>query len=208
MSDATDEPRLGRRAGCRSIGEALTSEAGALETAHLEAEMESESLKDVIKRELPGWLRDDPDFRACILDLTRREYAGRAETEDTLALSDYVPHERVLEMLTELQVLLLSIDRVLHNELIVTGKVFVYVTSVNPVLGVGPQPSDPADILTGTAAGRMHDYGDREGMRAFLLDAYRRWQAGSLCDGPRRIERYERRNLAGSLASVLDALTE
>ncbi|MGF1616116.1 MAG: PD-(D/E)XK nuclease family protein [Gammaproteobacteria bacterium] len=44
--------------------------------------MESESLKEVIKRELPGWLRDDPDFRAYILDLTRREYAGRGETED------------------------------------------------------------------------------------------------------------------------------
>ena len=44
--------------------------------------MESESLKEAIKRELPGWLRDDPDFRAFILDLTRREYPGRAETED------------------------------------------------------------------------------------------------------------------------------
>lgn len=44
--------------------------------------MESESLKEAIKRELPGWLRDDPDFRAYILDLTRSEYPGRAETED------------------------------------------------------------------------------------------------------------------------------
>ncbi|MGF1612902.1 MAG: PD-(D/E)XK nuclease family protein [Gammaproteobacteria bacterium] len=44
--------------------------------------MESESLKDVIKWALPGWLRDDPDFRAYLLDLTRREDAGRAETED------------------------------------------------------------------------------------------------------------------------------
>lgn len=40
--------------------------------------MNTESLKEAIKRELPGWLRDDPDFRAYILDLTRREYAARA----------------------------------------------------------------------------------------------------------------------------------
>jgi hypothetical protein len=36
----------------------------------------------MIKRELPGWLRDDPDLRAYILELTRREYAGRVETQN------------------------------------------------------------------------------------------------------------------------------
>jgi hypothetical protein len=44
--------------------------------------MDTESLKEALKRELPGWLRDDPDLRAYILELTRREYAGRAETQD------------------------------------------------------------------------------------------------------------------------------
>jgi len=52
----------------------------------------TESLKEAIKRELPGWLRDDPDFRAYILDLTRREYADRADT-----------HDRFYEMLAELR---------------------------------------------------------------------------------------------------------
>lgn len=44
--------------------------------------MNAESLKEMIKRELPGWLRDDPDLRAYILELTRREYAGRVETQN------------------------------------------------------------------------------------------------------------------------------
>ena len=44
--------------------------------------MTTESLKEAIKRELPGFLRSDPDFRAYILELTRQEYAGRLETED------------------------------------------------------------------------------------------------------------------------------
>ncbi len=44
--------------------------------------MNAESLKEAIKRELPGWLREDPDLRAYILELTRQEYAGRAETQD------------------------------------------------------------------------------------------------------------------------------
>jgi len=44
--------------------------------------MPTESLKDTIKRELPGWLREDPEFRAYVLELTRREYAPRGETDD------------------------------------------------------------------------------------------------------------------------------
>ena len=44
--------------------------------------MSTESLKEAIKRELPGWLREDPELRAYILGLTRQEYAARADTQD------------------------------------------------------------------------------------------------------------------------------
>lgn len=44
--------------------------------------MNSELLKETIKKELPGLLRDDPALRAYILDLTHSEYAGRQETRD------------------------------------------------------------------------------------------------------------------------------
>lgn len=54
--------------------------------------MSAELLKETIKRELPGLLRDDPGLRAYILELTRQEYAGRAETQD-----------RFYEMLAELR---------------------------------------------------------------------------------------------------------
>jgi len=44
--------------------------------------MNTQALKDTIRRELPEIIRTDPEFRGYILDLTRREYAGRASTED------------------------------------------------------------------------------------------------------------------------------
>lgn len=44
--------------------------------------MPTETLQDLIKRELPAILRSDPEFRAYVLELTRTEYAGRAETQD------------------------------------------------------------------------------------------------------------------------------
>ena len=44
--------------------------------------MDAELLKETIKKELPGLLRDDPALRAYILDLTQSAYAGRQETQD------------------------------------------------------------------------------------------------------------------------------
>jgi len=34
-----------------------------------------------LRQELPGWLREDPEFRQWILNLTRNEFADRRETE-------------------------------------------------------------------------------------------------------------------------------
>jgi hypothetical protein len=44
--------------------------------------MNAEALKEAIRQELPHFLRTDPDLRAYILELTRKEYAGREETQD------------------------------------------------------------------------------------------------------------------------------
>ncbi len=44
--------------------------------------MNAESLKEAIRRELPEMLQADPALRAYILELTRREYADRTETQD------------------------------------------------------------------------------------------------------------------------------
>ena len=44
--------------------------------------MNTETLKETIRRELPALLRADPDLRSFILELTRGQYADRTETQD------------------------------------------------------------------------------------------------------------------------------
>ncbi len=44
--------------------------------------MDTELLKETIKKELPNLLRDDPALRAYSLELTQNVYAGRQETQD------------------------------------------------------------------------------------------------------------------------------
>ena len=44
--------------------------------------MNAEALKEAIRQELPHLLETDPALRAYILELTRREYAPREDTQD------------------------------------------------------------------------------------------------------------------------------
>ena len=44
--------------------------------------MPTETLTETIKRALPGLLRQDPELRRYVLDLTRGLYADRVQTED------------------------------------------------------------------------------------------------------------------------------
>ena len=43
--------------------------------------MTTDTLKDQIKRELPEWLRSDPEFRRTVLDIAAEQFAGRRQTE-------------------------------------------------------------------------------------------------------------------------------
>ncbi len=53
--------------------------------------METENLVETIKRELPALVREDPSLRRYILELTRKLYAPREQTEDRI--------ERILDEL-------------------------------------------------------------------------------------------------------------
>jgi hypothetical protein len=41
----------------------------------------TQNLRELVRRELPAWLREDPEFRDWLLAVTRSEFADRRETE-------------------------------------------------------------------------------------------------------------------------------
>ena len=122
----------------------------------------------------------------------------------------YVPHRTAIGRMREAALLLLSINRVEGAEGIATGKLYEYLASGRPVLALGPANGDAARILQETGAGRMFDFDDADGARAFLHSHYEAWRAGSPMQGapPDRIARYSRREQARRLAALLSSLSD
>lgn len=122
----------------------------------------------------------------------------------------YVPHREAIARMREAALLLLSINRVPGAEGIPTGKLYEYLASGRPVLALGPVNGDAARILEETGGGRLFDFEDAAGVRAFLRRHYEAWRAGAPMQGasPDRILRYSRREQAGRLAALLSRLAD
>lgn len=136
--------------------------------------------------------------------------AARYGLNDRLRTMPYVPHADAVRRMKSATMLLLSINRVKGSEGIVTGKVYEYVATGRPVLGLGPVMGDAARVLHESGAGTMLDFDDVAGITAHLRRCYDDWAAGRPLEGAGEIAagRYSRREQAGELAALLESISK
>ncbi len=120
----------------------------------------------------------------------------------------YVPHSEAVRLMQESALLLLVVNRVDGAEGILTGKVFEYLASGRPTLGLGPARGDAADALRDAHGGTLVDWDDADAVARLLEAHYAAWQAGTPADGAPvdRLGPYSRVGQAEAVARMLDAL--
>ena len=120
----------------------------------------------------------------------------------------YVAHGEAVREQARAGLLLLSIEPFAADAGMITGKLYEYLASGRPVLGVGPPDGDAAALLDETGGGRMFARDDVDG----LADAIRRhhdaWAAGAPLEGApwEAVAPYTRRAQTARLADVIRSL--
>lgn len=142
------------------------------------------------------------------VDAAIRDDASRSGLEDRLELPGYVSHTDAVGYMKGASVLLLPINRVEKAAGIVTGKIFEYVASGRPVLGLGVPGGEADRVLRESGAGRVFAYDDDEGIRSWLRQHVDAWRAGQPLKGatPEEAAAYSRREQTGTLASCLESM--
>lgn len=79
-----------------------------------------------------------------------------------------VPHNKVLQYQLSADLLLLVIPNIKHANGIVTGKIFEYLATSVPILGIGPKQGDAAQILRDSKTGFMFERHEKEAMLNYL----------------------------------------
>jgi len=118
----------------------------------------------------------------------------------------YVSHKEAIAHQRKSQVLLLIEINSEETKSIIPGKLFEYMVSERPIVAIGPQDSDFAEIITSTNTGVFFTYDEKEKLKAQILDYYNQFSAGKLRSHPVGLQQYSRKNLTSELAKILNTI--
>ncbi|HQQ93605.1 MAG TPA: glycosyl transferase family 1 [Bacteroidia bacterium] len=113
---------------------------------------------------------------------------------------EYLPHNEVVIEQQKSRVLLLLVNQTKNAKGILTGKFFEYMASGSPILCIGPDDGDIADILLKTGSGLISDFSDENGLEKNLLDLF---NGTVLKPDHARIDAYSRKSLTRELSELL-----
>jgi hypothetical protein len=88
---------------------------------------------------------------------------------------------------------------------ILTGKLYEYLASRRPILAIGPEDGDAAQLLAETKAGQIVGFENKEKMKAIVRDLYQRYLENGLPDNTNaEVEQYSREALAGEYVRLIN----
>jgi glycosyltransferase involved in cell wall biosynthesis len=122
-----------------------------------------------------------------------------------LDLFPYTPHHEAVNHLLNGTACFSVIKRTEKNKGILSGKIFDYIGSRKPIICIGPEDGNVAEILKECNAGRVLDYENKAGQKQYLQTLFDRWKVNKNLDNrDQNYLRYTRRNQAKQLADILN----
>jgi glycosyltransferase involved in cell wall biosynthesis len=116
----------------------------------------------------------------------------------------YVSHQEAVEHQRKSQVLLLIEINSEATKSIIPGKLFEYMVSERPIVAIGPEGSDFAEIITSTNTGVFFTYDEKEKLKALLLKYYQEYQNKNLKVNAVGLQQYSRKNLTEKLVELIN----
>lgn len=118
----------------------------------------------------------------------------------------YVPHSVCLDYLAGAQLQLLIFDDSPETKAAYSGKIFDYIGTQKPILGLLPE-GVAADLIRAKGIGSVVAIGDAEEAKAAIAKHYDEWAHGAgALDSVERCAEFSRVNLAGQLAALIEGL--
>ena len=170
----------------------------------------SERNPRILWKALKELTKENPDFRRDFqLKLIGAVSQEVLDTISEFKLNDYVlnlgyvSHQEAVEHQRKSQVLLLIEINSNDTKSIIPGKLFEYMVSERPIIALGPEGSDFAEIITSTNTGVFFLYDELEPLKELLLKYYNLYKEQNLKVHAVGLQQYSRKSLTEQLTKII-----
>jgi hypothetical protein len=127
---------------------------------------------------------------------------------DHLVDMGYQPHSVAVEEQRNASLLILPLRKEPEYKAVLPGKLFEYLASWRPVLGIGQPDGAMSMILNTTKTGVVLDWEDKASLDRFIELCWQNHLKGSLTVEDADISQFTRRNLTRRMAQLFDSLCD
>lgn len=173
----------------------------------------SDGNPDILWKVLSEKCGKDSEFR----NMLRIRLAGKTDREIIASIRacgldrnlldlGYQPHQTAVREQKGASVLILPLRKEPEYRAVLPGKLFEYLASCRPVLGIGQTDSAMARILRQTGAGTVLDWDDADGISGYIDKSWDMFRKGCLDSDTDNIAQYSRRALTQRMADLMETL--
>ena len=123
----------------------------------------------------------------------------KLDLEKWVEFIPYVEHKKAVEYMINSDLLLLIIPNTENNKGILTGKLFEYIATGNPIIYIGPEDGDALEILKRNTVNIALNSKEKEAVIDFILNSNSNQQEVY----PSSKNTFSRRNLTGEVAKLI-----
>lgn len=116
---------------------------------------------------------------------------------------DYLPHNEVIIEQQKSKLLLLLVNNTPNAKGILTGKLFEYLMANVPIIAIGPEDGDLANVLNQTNAGKISDFTNEIQLEKNILEIFNNENEFNQI---KNINNYSRQSLTKDLVQILNEL--
>ena len=130
----------------------------------------------------------------------------QAGLQDAVEDMGYQPHTEAVAQQRKASLLILPLRKEPEYKAVLPGKLFEYLASWRPVLGIGQPDGAMSMILNTTKTGVVLDWEDKASIARYIDFCWERHLAGKLTVEDADISQFTRRNLTRRMAQLFDSL--
>ncbi len=119
----------------------------------------------------------------------------------------YLPHNKAVEEQRNASVLILPLRKEPEYKAVLPGKLFEYLASWRPVLGIGQTDGAMAMILDQTKTGKVIDWNDKDSLSTYITDLWEKHLRGELTVADADLSHFTRRSLTRQMARLFETIS-